>query len=89
MNVVRATIDGMQMPLSMLTGFRDLPLDGNSLFCGEAAGILGHACHVFPFQNWIGELPTAPILDPSPTIARKPRSVGVPRQEERDRLGHD
>ena len=87
-DVIRAAVDRMKVPAAVLAGLGDLSFDGDSLLFAQTTRILGHSRGSFYLEHGVGKLPTMLVLHPPPGIARQPRAVGHPRQEEGDRIVH-
>src|SRR5262249_16941761 len=88
MHVLGAAVDDVQVPAADGTMFGDDFLDKAALLRVEHARFFlqeGPGRGLKPRVRW-PEL--SPFLDPTALIAGKPRTVGCPRQEVRQRVGH-
>ena len=65
MDMIRPAIHRVQRPPPVFAGFRDLLVNSLALVRCETAGALRHARRGFEFQNGIGQLKAAAILNPA------------------------
>src|SRR5688572_14906766 len=86
--MIRATIDGVQLPTSNVTSLRNLLFNAHPLFPVEPACALGHSSSRFELKNWIWKLPAVAVFNPTALVAGKPCSVRVPCNEVREWIGH-
>ena len=68
-HVIRSAIDGVQHPAFVLACLCDLFLNALALLRRQAAGILGHACRSFEFQDRVGKLEAMLVIDPATDVA--------------------
>ena len=78
MDMIRATVDCVQMPASMLACFFDLVFNGSTLLRRQTNSIFAHSRFAIGFELTAGELPAMLVFNPATSVTRQPRAVRDP-----------